>query len=112
MHLHSFTVHTLLVAYPVMLLLAGELRPSARYIPQCLVLLVVLCFPGMVVNFLTGSNFMFLMYAEPGNPLYFFEQLWGNHLLGLPILVAAVIVLMHVPRVVLREFLFRRKSVY
>ena len=42
MHLHSFTVHTLLVAYPVMLLLAGELRPSARYIPQCLVLLVVL----------------------------------------------------------------------
>lgn len=66
----------------------------------------------MVVNFLTGSNFMFLMYAEPGNPLYFFEQLWGNHLLGLPILVAAVIVLMHVPRVVLREFLSRRKSVY
>ena len=112
MHIHSFTVHTLLVAYPVMLTWAGEIRPSARYVPKCLVLLAALCIPGIIVNFLFGSNFMFLMYAEPGNPLYFFEQLWGNHLLGLPILLAAVIALMHGPRLLLKGFFEHRNSVY
>lgn len=112
MHIHSFTVHTLLAAYPIMLTFAGEIRPSARYIPKCLVLLAVLCIPGIIVNFLFGSNFMFLMYAEPGNPLYLFEELWGNHLFGLPILVGAVILIMHGPRLLLREFGERRHSVY
>jgi len=112
MHIHSFTVHTLLVAYPVMLTWTGEIRPSARYIPKCIGLLAVLCIPGILVNFLCGSNFMFLMYAEPGNPLYVFEQLWGNHLLGLPILVGAVIVLMHGPRLLFKGLFFRKNSIY
>ena len=112
MHIHSFTVHTLLVVYPVMLTFAGEIRPSARYVPKCIALLLVLCIPGVIVNFLWNSNFMFLMYAEPGNPLYFFEELWGNHLLGLPVLIAAVIVLMHGPRLLLKGLFERRHSVY
>jgi len=112
MHIHSFTIHTLLVAYPVMLTFAGEIKPSARYIPKCLLLLAVLCIPGIIVNFLFGSNFMFLMYAEPGNPLYVFEQLWGNHLLGLPILIAAVILLMHGPRLLMQAFSQRRNRIY
>jgi len=112
MHIHSFTIHTLLVAYPVMLTFAGEIKPSARYIPRCLLLLSVLCIPGIIVNFLFGSNFMFLMYAEPGNPLYVFEQLWGNHLLGLPVLIAAVILLMHGPRLLFKSVSERRNSIY
>ena len=112
MHIHSFTVHTLLVVYPVMLTWAGEIRPSVRFVPKCIALLAVLCIPGIIVNLLWDSNFMFLMYAEPGNPLYVFEQLWGNHLLGLPILVAAVIVLMHGPRLLLKAIFSRRGSVY
>ena len=112
MHIHSFTIHTLLVAYPAMLTFAGEIRPSARFVPKCLLLLVALCVPGIIVNFLFDSNFMFLMYAEPGNPLYFFEQVWGNHLFGLPVLIAAVIVLMHGPRLILKGLFFRRDSVY
>ena len=95
-----------------MLTWAGEIKPSARLVPKCIALLAVLCIPGILVNFLWGSNFMFLMYAEPGNPLYIFEQLWGNHLLGLPILVAAVILLMHGPRLLLKGVLERRNSVY
>ena len=112
MHIHSFTVHTLLAAYPIMLTSAGEIRPSARYVPKCLALLVVLCIPGIVVNLFFGSNFMFLSYAEPGNPLYLFEQLWGNHLYGLPILVGAVILIMHAPRLLLKDVLERRHSIY
>lgn len=112
MHLHSFTIHALLVAYPVMLTFAGEIRPSARYIPKCVVLTVLLSIPGLIVNILYGSNFMFLNYAEPGNPLYIFEQLWGSHLLGLPVLIAGVILIMHGPRLLLKPVLERRQSVY
>ena len=55
---------------------------------------------------------MFLMYADPGNPLYIFEQMWGNHLLGLPVLMAAVVVIMHGPRLLLKGLFERRHSVY
>lgn len=112
MHIHSFTVHALLVTYPIMLTAAGEIRPSARYVPKCIGLMVLLGIPGLIVNILCGSNFMFLNYAEPGNPLYVFEQLWGNHLLGLPILIAAVVVVMHGPRLVLKGIVQRKNSVY
>jgi len=112
MHIHSFTVHALLVAYPVMLTAAGEIRPSARYVPKCVLLMVLLGIPGLIVNIFFGSNFMFLSYVEPGNPLYVFEQLWGNHLLGLPVLIAAVVVVMHGPRVLCKNLFERRHSVY
>ena len=44
------------------------------------------------VNLLLDTNYMFLMYADPGNPLYLFEQMWGNHLYGFPILITAVLI--------------------
>ena len=112
MHLHSFILHILLVAYPVMLTFAGEIRPSGRYVPKCVLLMLVLGIPGIICNFTLGTNFMFLMYADPGNPLYIFEQMWGNHLLGLPVLIAGVIVVMHGPRLLFRQLGERRDSVY
>ena len=112
MHLHSFTIHALLVAYPVMLTYAGEIRPSTRYVPKCILLMLVLGIPGIICNLLLDTNFMFLMYADPGNPLYVFKQMWGNHLLGLPVLMAAVIVVMHAPRLLFKGISERRSSVY
>ena len=35
-----------------------------------------------------------MIYAEKGNPLYWFEQNWGSHLYGFPVLIAAVIAVM------------------
>ena len=35
---------------------------------------------------------MFLMYAPEGNPLYWFQQTFGNHFIGFPVLIAAVVV--------------------
>ena len=112
MHIHSFTIHALLIAYPVMLTAAGEIRPSSRYVPKCIVLMLALCIPGIICNFTLDTNFMFLMSADPGNPLYVFEQMWGNHLLGLPILMAGVIVVMYGPRLLLRGLCERRHRVY
>jgi len=55
------------------------------------------------INLLLNTNFMFLMSADEGNPLYIFQQLWGNHLYGFPVLIAAVLIVMYVPLVIFRK---------
>ena len=95
MHLHSFTVHTLLVAYPVVLLVSGDIKPEFRELPKCLGLLTIFGFIALAVNLLFDENFMFLMYADPGNPLYFFEQTLGYHWLGFPIIIIGIIVVLY-----------------
>ena len=95
MHLHSFTVHTLLVAYPVVLLVSGDIKPEFRELPKCLGLLTIFGFIALAVNLLFDENFMFLMYADPGNPLYFFEQTLGYHWLGFPIIIIGIIIVLY-----------------
>lgn len=97
MHLHSFTVHGLLALYPIMLTVGGDIRPQVKYGPLCVALLLLLAMPIYGFNLVFDTNFMFLMYAEPGNPLYWFEQHWGSHLLGFPVLIAAVFIIMYLP---------------
>lgn len=103
MHTHSFTVHILLALYPIVLGVAGELKPEVRKIPQYLLFLLLMAIPIYGINLLLDTNFMFLMSAEPGNPLYFFEQLWGNHLLGFPVLITGILLVMFVPMVIFRK---------
>lgn len=97
MHLHSTTIHIMLVMYPMVLSVNGVLKPSARGISKCLGLLLVMAGVALVANLAFDTNFMFLMEAESGNPLYVFEQLFGNHLIGFPILISAVLLVMYVP---------------
>lgn len=103
MHLHSFTVHILLAMYPIVLAASGELNPQVRQLPRYLLLLVAMAIPIYGINLLLDTNFMFLMSAEPGNPLYLFEQIWGNHLYGFPVLITAVLIVMYVPLVIFRK---------
>lgn len=103
MHIHSFTVHILLVMYPLVLTITGDIRPDIRKLPICLGLLALLAIPVYGLNLLLDTNFMFLMYAEPGNPLYLFEQMWGNHLLGFPVIIVGVLIVMYVPILLYRK---------
>lgn len=107
MHIHSFTVHILLAMYPLVLALNGELKPQARDIPKCLALLAAMAVVALVFNLIFDTNFMFLMSADEGNPLYWFGQNWGDHRLGFPVLIAAVLVVMYVPMELFRKL---RKS--
>lgn len=104
MHMHSFTVHIELAMYPIVLAAAGELLPSVKELPKYLLLLIIMAIPIYGINLLLDTNFMFLMSADPGNPLYLFEQLWGNHLYGFPVLIAAVLIVMYVPLILFRRF--------
>ena len=97
MHLHSFTVHILLALYPIVVTMGGDVVPQAKKIPKYLLLLVCMAIPIYFVNLLLDTNFMLLMSADEGNPLYLFEQLWGNHLYGFPVIITGVLVVMFVP---------------
>ena len=96
-HLHSFTVHIELALYPLVLTVGGDIRPRARYIGKCLLLLFCLAAPVYIFNCLFDTNFMFLMSADKGNPLYWFAKNWGSHLWGYPVLGTAVLAVMYLP---------------
>ncbi len=106
MHIHSFSVHILLALYPIMLTVGGDIKPRLREIPKCILLLVGMAIPVYFVNRLLDTNYMFLMEAEAGNPLLIFEKAFGHHLIGYPILLAALVVLMYAPW----ELLARRQK--
>ena len=97
MHLHSFTVHILLAAFPIIVMAGGDIKRDYKQIPKCLLLLAVCALPILVINLVLDTNFMFLMYAEPGNPLYWFETAFGSHLSGFPVLITVVLLVMHFP---------------
>jgi len=99
-HIHSSIVHILLVMYPLVQALNGILDLDIKMVPKCLGLLVLMAIPIYGLNLLWGTNFMFLMRADAGNPLALFEQMWGSHLLGFPVIIAAVVIVMYLPIVV------------
>lgn len=103
MHIHSFTVHILLMLYPTVLALCGDIQPDIRRLPKSLGLLLLMAIPIYGINLLLDTNFMFLMSADPGNPLYFFETLWGNHLLGFPVIIIGVLLVMYGPLLIVQK---------
>lgn len=104
MHLHSFSVHILLLAIPLMLTVGGDIQPRLRKLPGSLLLLLGLALFAKGVNHLYGTNFMFLESVSSGNPLKVFEDLWGNHYYGFPILGALMISVMYTPNLLLQKY--------
>ena len=96
MHLHSFTVHICLAAYPIMLVAGGDIQPDIKQVPMCILFTACMAIPIYFVNVLLDTNFMFLMHADAGNPLKLFEPL-GHHLIGVPIIYAGVVVVLYGP---------------
>ncbi len=103
MHIHSFTVHILLMLYPTILFLNNELKPEIKMLPKCFAMLAVMALAAYVLNLIFDTNFMFLMEADKGNPLYWFDQNWGSHLLGFPVIIAGVVLVMYGPLVLCRR---------
>ena len=100
MHWHSFTVHILLMLYPIVLTVNGDIKPELKSMPKSLGLLALMALPIYGINLLLNTNFMFLMSADPGNPLYVFETLWGNHLYGFPVIIIGILLVMYGPVVI------------
>ena len=97
MTLHSFSVHIMLIAYPVLLTIGGDIRPNWRHVLKYMGVLAILALLAYIINLLLNTNFFFLIKADIGNPLYWFEQNWGSHLLGFPVIIAGVLLIMQGP---------------
>lgn len=57
----------------------------------------------LIVNLLLDTNYMFLMEAEKGNPLIYFEEWFGSHLTGFPVLITLILLIMYLPHVLLHR---------
>jgi hypothetical integral membrane protein (TIGR02206 family) len=101
-HLHSFTIHILLVLYPLLLVTTNQVPMELKAALQGVGLLVAMAIPVYGLNLLWGTNFMFLMQPDSGNPLELFEKLLGSHLWGFPILLPVVILVMYLPIAMLK----------
>ena len=86
-----------------MLTVAGEIKPSVKYVPRVLSLLILLAIPVYAVNMALDTNYMFLMYAEKGTPLVWFEQNWGNHFLGIPVILVPLLAALYLPWEIARK---------
>lgn len=101
MHLHSASVHIMLVMYPV-LILANGFRPSYRRLPKILCMLAAVAVPIYFVNKWLGTNFFFLARTD-GNPvLEMLAAVLGEKyfFLGLPVLLIIAWILMYLPWVI------------
>lgn len=99
-HIHSFTIHILLVLYPLLLVTTHQVSTQLKSAFQGVLLLVAIAIPVYGLNLLWGTNFMFLMQPDSGNPLELFEKLLGSHLWGFPILLPIVILIMYLPMLI------------
>ena len=96
-HIHSFTIHMLLVLYPLLLVTTGQVATDLKSALKGVLLLIAMAIPVYGLNLLWDTNFMFLMKPDSGNPLEMFEKLLGSHLWGFPILLPVVILVMYLP---------------
>ena len=98
MHLHSASVHIMLVMYPV-LVLANGFRPSFRRLPKILCMLAAVAVPIYFVNKWLGTNFFFLARTENNPVLEMLAAVFGEKyfFLGLPLLLIIVWTLMYIP---------------
>lgn len=109
-HIHSFTIHILLVLYPLLLVTTGKVSTDLKSAFKGVALLVALAIPVYFLNILWDTNFMFLMEPDSGNPLELFEKLLGSHLWGFPILLPIVIAVMYLPILLLKGRKNRSKA--
>ena len=72
--------------------------------------MLLMAIPIYEINVLLDTNFMFLMSADAGNPLYIFEQLWGNHLYGFPALIIVILLVMYGPLTLIRKLKEKKEA--
>lgn len=98
-YLHSVTVHSLLFLIPLIWVVSDGFRPNFKNLPKCFGILMLFAVPVFGLNFLLGSNYLFLREAPKDTPLELFENLCGNpgYLVPLFLLIIVVWILLYLP---------------
>ena len=98
LHLHSYSIHVLLILYPV-LLLAGGFRPQVHHIRWVLAFLCATATPIFFLNRMLKTNFFFLNDPQGNAITAFFAHCLGErfYLMGFLPVLAAVLSLLYLP---------------
>lgn len=97
MHLHSYTVHVLILTYPIIVTINHDIKKDFHYIPKILVMVTVMAACMYGVNLLLDTNFMFLMYPVENTALTLVQDIFKFYQLGLFVIVFVVVILMYIP---------------
>ncbi len=97
MNIYSYIWHGLLILYPVLLRVRGDIRPTIRHIHFCLLFLCVVVPPIYAFDKHFGCNYFFVNWPVPNSPLSWMASFMGNpgYLLGYALLTVAVIFLIY-----------------
>lgn len=101
MHLHSASIHIMLVVYPV-LVLANGFRPNYRRLPKILGLLALAAVPIYFANQWLDTNFFFLARTDDNPVLEILAAVLGEKyfFLGLPVLLIIAWALLYLPWII------------
>lgn len=97
MNLHGFILHTILILFPILVMISGKYTPKLRNIYMPLLFFAVTAPVIYRINVCQGINFMFLNRPSAGSP---FETVYANggyagYLLVYGATVLAVILIMY-----------------
>jgi len=96
MHIHSETVHMLIVIYPILCLVDGRQKPNIKHSLMAMGTYIACCVPLYFVdNYWLDTNFFFLKEADGIPPLVLSEKLLGNHIYALPIVGIVIVSIMY-----------------
>ena len=89
MTIHGFGYHALIVLYPWLLFVHGNIRPRIHHVWQPMLLLCCIIPPVYLFNKKFGSNYMFINEPPKNTPLEFLANQMGNpgYLIGYAIFI-------------------------
>ncbi len=103
MHLHSATVHVMLLIYPFMILADG-FKPNIKNLWKVLAFLFAVGIPVYGINMLLKTNFLFLMRTDNNPILNLVASIFGKfYLVGLAVLLSLVCFLVYLPWVFVKK---------
>lgn len=97
MTIHGFVYHALIILYPWLLFVSGNIRPKTRHIWQPVLLLCGIVPPVYLFNKKFDSNYMFINVPPENTPLEFLADQMGNpdYLLGYAIFIFLLILTLY-----------------
>jgi len=98
-YLQSIVIHALLVLVPLLWITGDGFRPSIQALPKNLALLTGLAAFCFGINFLLGSNYMFVRFAPADTPIQLFDRWvgWPGYIGLLLVAVFVVWLMMYLP---------------
>jgi uncharacterized membrane protein YwaF len=103
--IQSFVIHGFHIAFPAMLIYAGDLKPSIRSIWRPALFLVIIVPPIYFLNKAIGTNFFFVNAGSEGSPLEILIDIMGNpgFLVGFAGLLLVVWFIIYLPFIIVNS---------